>query len=60
MDGFLMKEPARLADPDGITDPVCLTQLAWRTRRRRASAQAAEALAVISSTVAVGLGAALV
>ena len=50
-----MKEPARLADPDGITDPVCLTQPSWRTRLRRASAQAAEALAVISSIVAVGL-----
>jgi hypothetical protein len=55
MDGFLMKNSTALADPDGVTDPICLTERSWRRRLRRASGQAAEAVAVISSIVVVGL-----
>jgi hypothetical protein len=53
--GFLLREAPPLIDPDGVTDPVCLTPATRAGRLRRTSAQAAEALAVISSIVAVGM-----
>lgn len=54
-DGFLMKEPAPLIDPDGVTNPTCLIAAGWKSRLRSAGGQAGEALAVITSIVAIGL-----
>jgi hypothetical protein len=51
---FLMPDRPPLADPDRITEPVCLTHPPARTRAVRSVAQAGEALAIISAMVAVG------
>ena len=51
---FLMRDAQPLADPDRITDPLCLTQPSFGSRIRRAVRQAGEALAIISAIVAVG------